>query len=122
MLGVQHFHYSYVVNAAAVLVHLRPRWATSNNIAWVNTLIRDVNDPNKVGGWPRSEAKERACCNARDLVRFCYVLLRLMAEGVLWLFDPLRAKVLLRRCLCLCPLSYSLAVLVYAGLYPCGGS
>ncbi|CBN76107.1 Endo-1,3-beta-glucanase, family GH81 [Ectocarpus siliculosus] len=42
-----HFHYSYVINAAAVLAHLRPSWATSDNVAWVNTLIRDVNDPNK---------------------------------------------------------------------------
>lgn len=45
---MQHFHYSYVVNAAAVLAHLRPSWATSENVAWVNTLIRDVNGPNKV--------------------------------------------------------------------------
>lgn len=44
----QHFHYSYVINAAAVLAHLRPSWANNNNVAWVNTLIRDVNDPNKV--------------------------------------------------------------------------
>lgn len=47
-LNVQHFHYSYVINAAAVLAHLRPSWATSDTVAWVNTLIRDVNDPNKV--------------------------------------------------------------------------
>lgn len=44
----QHFHYSYVINAGAALAHLRPSWATSERVAWVNTLIRDVNDPNKV--------------------------------------------------------------------------
>eukprot|EP00903_Cladosiphon_okamuranus_P008293 g7980.t1 len=42
-----HFHYSYVIHAAAALAHLRPSWATSDKVAWVNTLIRDVNDPNK---------------------------------------------------------------------------
>ena len=47
-LNLKHFHYSYVINAAAVLAHLRPSWATSDKIDWVNTLIRDVNDPNKV--------------------------------------------------------------------------
>lgn len=44
----QHFHYSYVLNAAAVLAYLRPSWATAENKDWVDTLIRDVNDPNKV--------------------------------------------------------------------------
>eukprot|EP00752_Nemacystus_decipiens_P007462 g6667.t1 len=42
-----HFHYSYVISAAAALAHLRPSWTTSDRIDWVNTLIRDVNDPNK---------------------------------------------------------------------------
>lgn len=49
---MQHFHYSYVINAAAALAHLRPSWATSDRVDWVNTLIRDVNDPNKVCIFP----------------------------------------------------------------------
>ncbi|CAN0231831.1 unnamed protein product, partial [Laminaria digitata] len=43
-----HFHYSYLLNAAAVLAHLRPSWATADNKNWVETVIRDVNNPNKV--------------------------------------------------------------------------
>eukprot|EP00904_Undaria_pinnatifida_P011660 jgi/Undpi1/7624/HiC_scaffold_23.g10097.m1 len=42
-----HFHYSYLLNAAAVLAHLRPSWATAENKNWVETIIRDVNNPNK---------------------------------------------------------------------------
>eukprot|EP00903_Cladosiphon_okamuranus_P021661 g19915.t1 len=42
-----HFHYSYLLHAAATLAHLRPAWATADNKNWVDTLIRDVNDPNK---------------------------------------------------------------------------
>ncbi|CAN0304217.1 unnamed protein product [Ascophyllum nodosum] len=42
-----HFHYSYLVNAAAVLAHLRPSWVTDEHKEWVETLIRDVSNPNK---------------------------------------------------------------------------
>ena len=45
----QHFHYSYLLHAAAALAHLRPEWATADNKNWVDTVIRDVNNPNKVG-------------------------------------------------------------------------
>lgn len=47
---LQHFHYSYLVNAAAVLAKLRPAWATGNNKDYVETLIRDVNTPSLVSG------------------------------------------------------------------------
>ncbi|CAM9234020.1 unnamed protein product [Sphacelaria rigidula] len=40
-----HFHYSYLVNAAAVLAKMRPAWATGDNKDFVETLIRDVNSP-----------------------------------------------------------------------------
>ncbi|CAN0065398.1 unnamed protein product, partial [Ectocarpus sp. 6 AP-2014] len=36
-----HFHYSYVINVAAVLAYLRPSWIDNTKVAWVNTLIRD---------------------------------------------------------------------------------
>ncbi|CAN0416063.1 unnamed protein product, partial [Ascophyllum nodosum] len=42
-----HFHFSYLVNAAAVVAYLRPSWATADNKNWIETLIRDVNNPNK---------------------------------------------------------------------------
>ncbi|CAM9159945.1 unnamed protein product [Ectocarpus fasciculatus] len=42
-----HFHYSYVINVAAVLAHLRPSWIDDTKVAWVNTLIRDVNSPDQ---------------------------------------------------------------------------
>lgn len=47
---VQHFHYSYLLNAAAVLAKLRPVWAAGNNKEFVETLIRDVNTPSVVSG------------------------------------------------------------------------
>lgn len=53
--AAQHFHYSYVLNIAAVLAHLRPEWATAENKNWVETLIRDVNNPNKVRLHHRSD-------------------------------------------------------------------
>ncbi|CAM9110958.1 unnamed protein product [Scytosiphon promiscuus] len=40
-----HFHYSYLINVAAVLAHLRPSWIDDTKVEWVNTLIRDVNSP-----------------------------------------------------------------------------
>ncbi|CAM9314443.1 unnamed protein product [Laminaria digitata] len=40
-----HFHYGYLINAAAVLAHLRPSWATPQVKDWVDGLIRDVNSP-----------------------------------------------------------------------------
>ncbi|CAN0097249.1 unnamed protein product, partial [Laminaria digitata] len=43
-----HFHYGYLVNAAAVLAYLRPSWATVANKEWVDALLRDVNNPNEV--------------------------------------------------------------------------
>ncbi|CAM9319222.1 unnamed protein product [Choristocarpus tenellus] len=43
-----HFHYGYLINAAAVLAKLRPAWATTSNQEWVYTLIRDVNTPSLV--------------------------------------------------------------------------
>ncbi|CAM9375193.1 unnamed protein product [Ectocarpus sp. 8 AP-2014] len=42
-----HFHYSYVINVAAVLAYLRPSWIDNTKVAWVNTLIRDVNSPDQ---------------------------------------------------------------------------
>ncbi|CAM9161037.1 unnamed protein product, partial [Hapterophycus canaliculatus] len=40
-----HFHYSYLINVAAVLAHLRPSWIDDTKVEWVDTLIRDVNSP-----------------------------------------------------------------------------
>lgn len=40
-----HFHYSYVIYAAAVLGYLDPAWLTTANVEWVNTLVRDVANP-----------------------------------------------------------------------------
>lgn len=31
LCGAQHFRYSYVLNIAEVMAHLRPRWATAEN-------------------------------------------------------------------------------------------
>ncbi|CAM9212408.1 unnamed protein product, partial [Ectocarpus sp. 12 AP-2014] len=45
-----HFHYSYVINVAAVLAYLRPSWIDNTKVAWVNTLIRDVNSPDQARG------------------------------------------------------------------------
>ena len=44
----QHFHYSYLINVAAVLAHLQPGWLDDAKEEWVNTLVRDVNSPDKV--------------------------------------------------------------------------
>lgn len=46
--SLQHFHYSYLVNVAAVLAKIRPAWATGDNKDFVETLIRDVNSPSVV--------------------------------------------------------------------------
>ncbi|KAF2153956.1 glycoside hydrolase family 81 protein [Myriangium duriaei CBS 260.36] len=40
-----HFHYGYFVYAAAVIGYLDPTWLTAQNVAWVNTLIRDYANP-----------------------------------------------------------------------------
>lgn len=40
-----HFHYGYVIYAAAVMAYLDPAWLTQSNIDWVNTLVRDVANP-----------------------------------------------------------------------------
>ncbi|BFZ55264.1 endo-1,3-beta glucanase [Savitreella phatthalungensis] len=42
-----HFHYGYIIYAAAALAELRPAWLRrGNNMAWVDTLVRDVATPN----------------------------------------------------------------------------
>ena len=41
-----HFHYGYFVYAAAVIGHFDPSWLREGqNIAWVNTLVRDFANP-----------------------------------------------------------------------------
>jgi endo-1,3(4)-beta-glucanase len=40
-----HYHYGYFIHAAAILGHLDPTWLTASNIAYVNTLVRDVANP-----------------------------------------------------------------------------
>eukprot|EP00752_Nemacystus_decipiens_P012462 g11038.t2 len=42
-----HFHYSYLINVAAVLAHLQSGWLDDTKEEWVNTLLRDVNSPDK---------------------------------------------------------------------------
>ncbi|KAH6647977.1 family 81 glycosyl hydrolase [Truncatella angustata] len=41
-----HFHYGYFILAAAIIGHLDPTWLTLTNIDYVNTLVRDVANPN----------------------------------------------------------------------------
>ncbi|RDW94609.1 glycoside hydrolase family 81 protein [Coleophoma crateriformis] len=40
-----HFHYGYFVYAAAVIGYLDPTWLTTENVAWVNALVRDYANP-----------------------------------------------------------------------------
>ena len=40
-----HFHYGYFVYAAAVIGYLDPKWMTKDNVAWVNSLVRDYANP-----------------------------------------------------------------------------
>jgi len=40
-----HFHYGYMVHAAALLGHLDPTWLTPSNIDYINSLVRDVANP-----------------------------------------------------------------------------
>jgi len=40
-----HFHYGYMVYAAAVLGHLDPSWLTPANVDYINCLVRDVANP-----------------------------------------------------------------------------
>ena len=40
-----HFHYGYMVYAAALLGHIDPTWLTPSNIDYVNSLVRDVANP-----------------------------------------------------------------------------
>ncbi|KAK3504144.1 glycosyl hydrolase family 81-domain-containing protein [Neurospora crassa] len=41
-----HFHYGYFIYTGAVLAHLDPSWAsTASNLAYVNSLVRDVANP-----------------------------------------------------------------------------
>jgi len=40
-----HFHYGYMVYAAAVLGHLDPTWLTPSNVDYINCLVRDVANP-----------------------------------------------------------------------------
>ncbi|KAI0164192.1 family 81 glycosyl hydrolase [Xylariaceae sp. FL1272] len=40
-----HFHYGYFVYAAAVIGYLDPSWLTKDNVAYVNTLVRDYANP-----------------------------------------------------------------------------
>ena len=40
-----HFHYGYMVYAAAVLGHLDPTWLTPANLDYINCLVRDVANP-----------------------------------------------------------------------------
>ncbi|KAF3018431.1 hypothetical protein G7054_g12444 [Neopestalotiopsis clavispora] len=41
-----HFHYGYFVLAAAIIGYLDPSWLTKPNIDYVNTLVRDIANPN----------------------------------------------------------------------------
>ena len=48
-----HFHYAYFIHTAAIIAYLDPSWLnTSNNKAWVNTLVRDVANPAPAGSDP----------------------------------------------------------------------
>ncbi|KAL2136084.1 hypothetical protein VTI74DRAFT_5490 [Chaetomium olivicolor] len=40
-----HFHYGYFIYTAAVIGHLDPSWLNSSNMAYVNTLVRDIANP-----------------------------------------------------------------------------
>jgi endo-1,3(4)-beta-glucanase len=40
-----HFHYAYFIRAAAIIGHIDPEWLTASNVAYVNTLVRDVANP-----------------------------------------------------------------------------
>ena len=40
-----HFHYGYMVYAAALLGHIDPTWLTPSNVDYVNSLVRDVANP-----------------------------------------------------------------------------
>ena len=40
-----HFHYGYIIYAAAAMGYLRSSWLTSAHQSWVNSLIRDVSNP-----------------------------------------------------------------------------
>lgn len=42
-----HFHYGYFVYAAAVIGYFSSDWLTSDNIAWVNMLVRDFANPSR---------------------------------------------------------------------------
>lgn len=42
-----HFHYGYIIYAAAVMGYLDPTWLTASNVDWVNTLVRDVSNPSE---------------------------------------------------------------------------
>lgn len=74
---LQHFHYSYLLHSAAALAHLRPEWATADNKNWVDTLIRDVNDPNKVGNGSKPDWNEMLWINVQHSVPLegCYVFI-----------------------------------------------
>lgn len=41
-----HFHYGYFILAAAVIGYLDSSWLTKTNIDYVNTLVRDIANPN----------------------------------------------------------------------------
>ncbi|KAI5923546.1 glycoside hydrolase family 81 protein [Camillea tinctor] len=40
-----HFHYGYFIYAAAIVGHLDPTWLTAENVAYINSLVRDVANP-----------------------------------------------------------------------------
>lgn len=45
MYNDHHFHYGYVIYAAAVMAKFDPSWATTANKAKINDLIRDIANP-----------------------------------------------------------------------------
>jgi endo-1,3(4)-beta-glucanase len=47
-----HYHFGYFVVSGAILAKLRPSYRTNHRfIEWVNTLIRDTNNPSSLDEW-----------------------------------------------------------------------
>ncbi|KAI1827008.1 glycoside hydrolase family 81 protein [Xylaria intraflava] len=40
-----HFHYGYFIYTAAVIGYLDPSWLTTENIDYINTMVRDIANP-----------------------------------------------------------------------------
>ena len=52
-----HFHYGYIVYAAAVIAYLDPDWLNQGtNKAWVNSLARDFANPVDDNEYPFSRS------------------------------------------------------------------